>query len=403
MNKKYVIVGCRMIVLVVAFSFSGVLVLYIDGRWLNFFESKQFNEIHTKISSFTMSWDYPEPPSLELLMDNVEEMLTRALPLKNLNSLAISTSSTSLESAPAVHGSDYSCVDAAATGIGERLVGGAYKWTDDQGGVHYSDTPSAKYESQLLLGRKQSDFFELRVSYPSGPVPKNIRETIEVGGKAIYQVYTHYLSKHNMSKSAIDVLVFGNKTAYQAYRKKIAPSLQSDSVGFYSWRDNKAAVLYDSSIAEAERTALHESTHVINAKNFGRMPKWFNEGMADVFSMTTVTGQYISIPPAFHRLRFLNSAAPRILLIDLLRSTTAQWVSEQRAGYYAYAWSLAFFLMQPRNQPLMKVFQQTMARDKCDVIDSADYFETNYPGGLQKLDRDWRSWQRSASGITLAF
>ena len=131
MNKKYVIVGCRMIVLVVAFSFSGVLVLYIDGRWLNFFESKQFNEIHTKISSFTMSWDYPEPPSLELLMDNVEEMLTRALPLKNLNSLSISTSSTSLESAPAVHASDYSCVDAAATGIGERLVGGAYKWTDD--------------------------------------------------------------------------------------------------------------------------------------------------------------------------------------------------------------------------------------------------------------------------------
>jgi hypothetical protein len=387
-------------VVVVCFASSGWLAFYMNGEWISLF-GVAFGSRPSSFIEPVLTKRIEQIPHVREPGGDELSLVTRTQSLKRKIYQQESTSSRGNQSS--THGSDYSCTSTPATGIVDKLEGGVFRWSDDQGGVHFSDVAPKNFEATTLLGQATPDFFNLIVTYPSGYVPSDISNIVSVGGRAIYQVYSTYLQKENMSKSNIDVRVYGNESAYQSFKKKIAPSVTAEIPGFYSWGANVAVVLHKNSVDRTNETALHEATHVINAKNFGKMPKWFNEGMAVVFERAAVAGQAITISPSAYSIEFLRTKATPLSLVQLLGSAHAQWDGDMRPTYYANAWSLAYFLMQPGNRALMTAFQRAMAMNKCDEMDSVAYFEANYSGGLRGLDNAWRAWRHRESIPVISF
>ncbi|MFO7551331.1 MAG: hypothetical protein R6W80_07970, partial [Haliea sp.] len=74
-----------------------------------------------------------------------------------------------------------------------------------------------------------------------------------------------------------------------------------------------------------------------------------------------------------------------------------------RSRNYAIAWSLTHFLLEgaPGMYALQRVIQQAEARF-CQAFSAVAELDAAYPGGLRRLERDWRQWLgRSASRASL--
>jgi hypothetical protein len=84
-------------------------------------------------------------------------------------------------------------------------------------------------------------------------------------------------------------------------------------------------------------------------------------------------------------------------LHDFLSTDRAQWSGPQRSLNYATAWSLMYFLMQdaPGMYAMQEVVKQAQA-NFCKPFSASNALNTAYPGGLQRLESDWRKWLRNS-------
>ncbi len=368
--------------LFILFSFllSAMLSWFLQGRWLSFAELQR--ELLAIIDAVIN----------ELIIGDEKGALNDVVPL------AIG------ELQPEIHGAEFQCFSKNATGIEDLPKGKIYRWLDEAGGVHYGDRPPPDAAVDIVdVGYTEKDYFSLQVHYPAGSVPADIRDTIAIGGKAVYRVYSGYLSLPRMSRSSIEVKIFGNEGSYIAYRQKVAPDVPASTNGFYSWARNEAVVFHGGSAVDTRQTALHEATHVINARNFGVMPKWFNEGTAEFFEHLKISGQQITVDFDTGWLRGLGREYGLLPLHKVLGSSRRDWDGDLRSTYYANAWALVYFLMLPENRVLMQAFQLELAANKCDDIDSAAFFERQYPGGVVRLEQRWRRWLTGPHRVATRF
>jgi len=363
-----------------SFLLSALLAWFLHGRWLS------VADIELEIRAFLASFrDQPV----------AAEPVQPAGPV---------TSRQTDAPAWASHGTEFHCYSGDPTGIADLPEGKIYRWLDSLGGVHYGDRPPRNVELEIVdIGYREKDYFDLKIHYPAGAVPAGLKDAVAVGGKAVYRVYSGYLSLPRMSKSTIAVKVFGQPASYAAYRHKVAPDVPASTNGFYSWARNEAVVLHRGSATSTRQTALHEATHVINARNFGVMPKWFNEGTAEFFEHLSVNGQQISVAHDTDWLRGLGRQYRVLPLRQLLDSGQSDWDGELRTTYYANAWALVYFLMLPENRALMRAFQLELASDRCDDIDSAGFFERHHAGGVARLEQDWRQWLARPQRVAVRF
>ena len=70
-----------------------------------------------------------------------------------------------------------------------------------------------------------------------------------------------------------------------------------------------------------------------------------------------------------------------------------QWNGDQRDLNYALAWSLMHFLMRDSQglDAIKTVIEQAHA-NFCRPFSASQALSDAYPGGLHRLDRDWRNW-----------
>jgi hypothetical protein len=90
-------------------------------------------------------------------------------------------------------------------------------------------------------------------------------------------------------------------------------------------------------------------------------------------------------------------------LEKLLSSTGKDWAGDDRNVYYANAWAFSYFMMQHNNRFYMQDFLNLMIADKCSEPNSLKFFEGNYPGGLNNLERTWAKWVLSKNKVPLTF
>jgi hypothetical protein len=267
-----------------------------------------------------------------------------------------------------------------------------YKWVDETGQTHMSDEqPEGIIASVMDLSMKKRDFTYQII--PDGiSVPTDFPGQLAAGSKRIYDTWHFFLGEQKLRQSQITVLLIGGPDRFDAYHAKASPGSKPVN-GFYSMSQNLAVVKFDSANqAQALRTTFHEISHLITASHLGPTPPWLTEGLSEYFETMQVKDQTGSIHPNETHIKLLKKT-PLPRLRDYLSIDRPEWHGANRDRNYAIAWSLMNFLLQgaPGMYALQQVIQQAEA-NFCQPFSATDALDLAYPGGIPRLEQDWRQW-----------
>jgi hypothetical protein len=268
-----------------------------------------------------------------------------------------------------------------------------YQWVDGEGQTHLSDTPPSDHIASVIdmaTGTKRD--FTYEISADGITLPITFQGQISAGSKRIYDTWHFFLGDTDLRQSQIKLRVIGGPDRYDAFQRKAWPNSKPTN-GFYINSKNQAYVKYDPNRPEQSlHTSFHEISHLITASHLGPTPPWLTEGLAEYFENMEVTGQGGTIHPNKAHLTLLKkSPLPR--LHDFLEIDRSQWNGAQRDLNYATAWSLMHFLMQgaPGMYAMQDVVQQAHA-SFCKPFSVSTALHNAYPGGLKRLESDWKKW-----------
>ena len=272
-----------------------------------------------------------------------------------------------------------------------------YKWVDEDGQTHMSDKPpEAGLASVVDLGMTKQDFtYEI---IPDGvSLPIAFQGQLAAGSKRMYDTWHFFLGEENLRQSRIQVLLMGDPNRFDAYYAQSSPASGNRQVaGFYSMGKNQAVVKYDTNRpAQNLSTTFHEISHLITAAHLGPTPPWLTEGLAGYFETMQVQGQAGVIYPNYSHIKLLRST-PLPRLADYLSIKRSDWYEVNRGRNYAIAWSLVNFLMSgaPGTYALQETVRQVHG-NFCKPFSVEGALDKAYPGGLRRLEADWRKWLAS--------
>jgi hypothetical protein len=267
-----------------------------------------------------------------------------------------------------------------------------YKWIDEAGQTHMSDErPAGRIATVMDMGMKKQDF-TYNIVADGVTVPIDFPGQLAAGSKRIYDIWHYFLGEEKLRQSRVEVLLIGSPERFNAYHAKVSPTSKPVN-GFYSMGINQAVVSFDA--ARMDRTlgtTFHEVSHLITASHLGPTPPWLTEGLAEYFETMQVTGQTGDIHPNQDHIKLLKQTRLPGLR-EYLSIDRPDWHQEHRDRNYAIAWSLMHFLLEgaPGMYALREVIQQAEI-NFCKPFSAVDVLNNAYPGGLQRLEQDWRTW-----------
>lgn len=277
----------------------------------------------------------------------------------------------------------------ARTEVTRKLV---YKWTDADGQTHMADKPpQGQIASVVDLSSRKQDF-TYDIHDDGAKLSLNFQGQLAAGAKRIYDTWHFFLGEEYLRQTHIKVRVIGGPARFDALWRQGNPNSKPVG-GFYSAAKNEAFVKHNPKRSEQTiKTTFHEVSHLITAGHLGPTPPWLNEGLAEYFETMEVSGQGGTLTPnRLHLERLKRSRIPR--LKDFLELNGSAWYGDQRSLNYALAWSLMHFLMEgaPGIYAVREVMQQAR-QNFCKPFSASLALHNAYPGGLSKLEADWRKW-----------
>jgi hypothetical protein len=82
---------------------------------------------------------------------------------------------------------------------------------------------------------------------------------------------------------------------------------------------------------------------------------------------------------------------------QFMQLTRTDWDRQGETFSYQYAWSLVHFLLEDsRRRELLVDYLDTLARHRCRRFDTTAFFDSRYPGGLDRFEKDWLARLTSA-------
>jgi len=174
--------------------------------------------------------------------------------------------------------------------------------------------------------------------------------------------------------------------------------------GYYSGRDQEVVTWRQRDPTYLANNILHECSHAIMHHEFRALPIWLDEGCAVYFQFPTfmrsetavqrLNGQWYQLKQwrdenSLPDLRkFLNISPPEFRAMEPERS-------------YLAGWSIFQLLMStPENRRVLNYLVTEYQKSWPATPDCAAILDRSYPGGLGKLDKDWRAWiDRGAKNV----
>lgn len=274
-----------------------------------------------------------------------------------------------------------------------------YQWRDENGNIHFGDAIDSglnHLKAQDLSERYPSkqQYFSVEITQINTTLPLFLGDKIDTGVKKIFKVLSDAIEINRLSKVKLNLKLFGDKNEFDDYAAEKAPGM-ANAIGFYRASENEAAIWNQSNEQTTLGTIRHESTHVIMASLYGLTPIWLNEGMAEYFTKLSVSGLSANIPKNqfwLSKLRSVNDRQP-IQISEELNKLPQKWQSQDVELNYAKAWGLVFFLMSDQQgKAILARYMSRLSKDRCEEVNALSYFEQSYPGGLDQLNTQWRTW-----------
>jgi tetratricopeptide (TPR) repeat protein len=162
----------------------------------------------------------------------------------------------------------------------------------------------------------------------------------------------------------IFLYVFDNNVALSPYKPLYNGKPANIAGYFFSRPEGTYMVMQDDAGDDIERLLYHEYLHHVLGTNYGRLPLWFNEGMAELYSTFKANDQTADIGGAVEdHIRILREGN----MIPLARLFAVDYQSKDynegyRQGiFYAQSWALVHYLLlgnPARHEQTIRFFQE---------------------------------------------
>lgn len=213
-------------------------------------------------------------------------------------------------------------------------------------------------------------------------------QTLKARLSAAYTQYRRFFQVSASVPYQINLVVL----PAQYYRDYISQfgSLSNTSIGVYFGASNTAFVKYNSNDPEQSlTTAVHEALHVFNYRLIGNMPKWLNEGLAEVFENTLHfnSDKVINVPSRYFK--------ERVFMLSVLIDSEGSWQGADTLRMYKNSALWVGFLMQSsRGKQVLKALLQHEATNVCDELSAEQVIHTlidYYP----RYEEAFNSWSKA--------
>ena len=269
-----------------------------------------------------------------------------------------------------------------------------YRWTDENGRVHFTDKKRANSESDNLTTHyKVKDPFSISITGKQYKIPLKTKGVIRSSVLKMAAILSNKLGVEYKDNAHINVIIFGDERSYIEYGGK------KKSSGFYSSKKNEAVIKQTRSVNTTLKTVIHETSHLLLSYNYGHVPRWLDEGLAEYFEGMQLSFSSVEIPP---NLRWHKNLKQQLLsdnlysLREYVSLSPRNWIAYDNANNnlgYAYGWSIISFLMSSdKGQHTLKqlfVGLKNSARKKDYSFNVIDRF---YPGGFVNFEAQWKVW-----------
>ncbi len=178
----------------------------------------------------------------------------------------------------------------------------------------------------------------------------------------------------------------------------------SNLAGYYSPRTREVVTWAQKDRSFFGNSLLHECTHAILDQQFEKVPIWLNEGCAVNFSfpkyMRNRSDKMLLISQWLLLQKYLNEGSlPNLRTFLNLSDRDFRALQGERS--YPVSWSLFQLLMStPERRRAMNQMLKGYQKQDDSKPDCAMLLEKSYPGGLAKMEKDWREWiTRGVAGM----
>jgi hypothetical protein len=201
----------------------------------------------------------------------------------------------------------------------------------------------------------------------------------------------------------VKVTIFSNEDEFLKYQKKQLGSIISET-GYYSGRYHETVVLqkkYTKKTKDAKKMVgivFHEANHLMLRYSIPWCPSWVNEGLSEYFEGLNVFGEnrriFLQKNRSYWCKHWLKKGFP-IELGEYLNLSYDKFMSFRQKDVnaaYTIGYSLVYFMMSRSSTE--KVLKELLWEFKKHgkKANSIQTINKHYPGGFEKLERNWRKW-----------
>ena len=174
--------------------------------------------------------------------------------------------------------------------------------------------------------------------------------------------------------------------------------------GYYSQRNNEVVTWRQRDPTYLANNILHECSHAIMHQQFHELPIWLDEGCAVYFSFPVYMRDAqddLALRSRWYVLRKWLGEGKLPELRRFLNLTPPEFRQEDAQMTYPVSWSIFQLLMStPENRRALNAMVVEFQRPGAQPADCVPMLNKYYPGGVAKMDKDWRGWiARGAANV----
>ncbi len=248
----------------------------------------------------------------------------------------------------------------------------------------------------LLSLPVQAAELTVQVESVGATVPQTTRSRLRQTLGRVLGFYEHTLGIRYPSEMTIRVTVYGDEAAFREVAR--ARGLPDWSDGFFgaskdeNGRMRPEAALYGDDLAEMHGVFLHEGAHWLLGVG-GRAPRWMNEGLAQAFEHSRMSGNVLTVHPPDRFVEILaRSDAPSVEGIVLNPSSWNDLPANQAGVLYIHGWALTAFLLSSDAGHDTLAAIHAAYREKGTKQSGLDAIDATYRGGVAGLQGDLERW-----------
>jgi hypothetical protein len=232
-----------------------------------------------------------------------------------------------------------------------------------------------------------------------------VERAIVFGVSRIFDTYKESFGFDYPDNYKVKISIFVDKDKFIEYQKKQGKK-DFAAVAYYSVRFREAVVhwgTYSKKTKDAKSmvsVVFHEVSHMLLMTVVPEVPLWINEGLAEYFAGLNVFGQNRRVYLDEWHQRWLKLWTKKgfpVTLGEYLGLNDNQWHElnnkiEKCSAGYTIGYSLVYFMMSRGSTE--KVLKELLweFKKQGENADSIKIINEYYPGGLEKLEKNWRDW-----------